>query len=204
MTPSEDRRKQERRKRIGRCVHYRDLLPGQELDDPCGRDERKSDRRRPSGAAPASEKRCDCPGTPIDGKFEVRDGRIVNKVSGEPIPDDEPRFLLRARDHHAYQTLMHYLALCEEDCNSLHLEGTKQTIRKFIDFTNAHPERMKQPGVTKHLKLDAAASPVERAAGETTHCCEHSEAYTNLAKRANQLEHIIGQIALLLREDMTQ
>lgn len=58
--------------------------------------------------------------------------------------------------------------------------------------------------ICEHIWCDCAASPVERAAGETTHCCEHSEAYTRLAKRANHLERIIGQIALLLREDMTR
>ena len=38
----------------------------------------------------------------------------------------------------------------------LHLAGIKQQIRKFIEFRNAHPERMKQPGVTRHLKLEHA------------------------------------------------
>jgi hypothetical protein len=90
----------------------------------------------------------------IDGKFGIRDEQIINLVSGEAVPEDEPLFLLRARDRHAYDTLMHYLHLCEGDCNDLHLEGIKQRIRKFTDFASAHPERMKQPGVTRHLKLD--------------------------------------------------
>lgn len=78
---------------------------------------------------------------------------IVNAVSGQEIPEDEPLFLLRARDHHAYGALMHYLALCAEDCNELHVEGIKQQIREFIDFATNYPNRMKQPGVSKDLRL---------------------------------------------------
>lgn len=100
----------------------------------------------------------------IDGKFGISGDKIVNLVSGEEIPRDEPLFILRARDNNAYDTLMHYLSLCQAECNSLHLEGIKQTIRKFIAFTKEHPERMKQPGITRHLKLEpaegsASASP---------------------------------------------
>src|SRR5262245_9192874 len=67
----------------------------------------------------------------LGGKFGVRfDGHsiaLVNLVSGEVIPDDEPLFLLRGRDLHGYDTLMHYLALCrDEGCNELHLAGIKQ------------------------------------------------------------------------------
>ncbi len=89
----------------------------------------------------------------LDGKFSIEGDHIINTVSGEPIPEDEPLFLLRARDGHAYATLYHYLCLCRGDCNDLHLHGIEQTIRKFIDFANAHPERMKQPGVTRDLRL---------------------------------------------------
>jgi hypothetical protein len=93
----------------------------------------------------------------IDGKFGIAEGgKIVNLVSGAEIPPDEPLFLLRARDHNSYDTLIHYLNLCTGECNQLHLAGIKQTIRKFIDFANTHPERMKQPGVTRDLKLEGA------------------------------------------------
>jgi hypothetical protein len=98
----------------------------------------------------------------IDGKFSVRNGQIVNRVSNEPIPEDEPLFLLRGRDHNAYDAILNYLQLClDNGCNDLHLAGIRQTVQTFIEFRHSHPERMKQPGITKHLKLedgDAAGS----------------------------------------------
>ena len=104
----------------------------------------------------------------IDGKFSTDGAKIFNTVSGEEILDDEPLFLLRARDNNAYDTLMHYLALCGDTCNDLHLEGIKQTIREFIAFNNDHPERMKQPGITKHLKLEGPAASADDVIEFTT------------------------------------
>jgi hypothetical protein len=96
----------------------------------------------------------------IDGKFsakyEISGGQIVNTVSGEVIPEDEPLFLLRGRDHNAYDAVLNYLQLCIKDgCNDLHLAGIRQTVEKFIQFRQEHHERMKQPGITKHLELEA-------------------------------------------------
>jgi hypothetical protein len=96
------------------------------------------------------------PPKPIDGKFGILGDRLVNLVSLQPIPEDEPLFLLRGRDNHAYDTLMHYLRL-NADGDDLHQEGIKQVIRKFIAFATGHPERMKQPGITRDLKLESAA-----------------------------------------------
>lgn len=36
--------------------------------------------------------------TEQDPKHDIVDNRIVNRKTGEPIPDDEPIFILRARD----------------------------------------------------------------------------------------------------------
>jgi hypothetical protein len=91
----------------------------------------------------------------IDGKFSTDGGRIFNTVSGEQIPDDEPLFLLRGRDHFALVAINAYQAACESECNELHLAGVQQTREKFCQFAAEHPERMKQPGITKHLKLEA-------------------------------------------------
>jgi len=99
------------------------------------------------------------PSRSIDGKFEARfiDGKVVlaNKVSGEEIPEDEPLFLLRGRDALALDVLRQYdLVARDNGCNDLHLAGIQQVIRKFAAFKVEHPERMKQPGVTRHLKLE--------------------------------------------------
>lgn len=115
-------------------------------------------------AALASHAPTPAPTRNIDGKFSMKygvsGGQIINTVSGEAIPEDEPLFLLRARDHNAYDALLHYLSLCKADgCNDLHLAGIRQNVEKFIEFRQAHPERMKQPGITKHLQLEAPSPP---------------------------------------------
>lgn len=102
---------------------------------------------------------------PIDGKFGWLNGQIVNLVSGEAIPKDEPLFLLRGRDHVAYNAITAYLSECEESgCNELHLAGIGQVRDRFAQFAIDHPERMKQPGITRHLKL----SPVPDTKGLET------------------------------------
>lgn len=94
----------------------------------------------------------------IDGKFRTDGNKIFNTVSGEEIPEDEPLFLLRGRDELARQTLVEYFkAAIDAGCNELHLEGTRRALAKFNSFALNHPERMKQPGVTRHLKLEDPA-----------------------------------------------
>jgi hypothetical protein len=90
----------------------------------------------------------------IDGKFSTDGGKIFNTVSGEEIPEDEPLFLLRARDNNALFAITAYLNECEEvGCNDLHLAGIAKIRQRFMDFAVNHPSRMKQPGITRHLKL---------------------------------------------------
>jgi hypothetical protein len=95
---------------------------------------------------------------PIDGKFGFKDGKIVNLVSGQEIPEDEPLFLLRGHDHYALEAIHAYQTACVSECNELHNAGIQQVREKFCRFQAEHPERMKQPGITRHLKLDPAPS----------------------------------------------
>src|SRR4051812_5709207 len=92
----------------------------------------------------------------VDGKFSTDGSKIFNTVSGEEIPENEPCFLLRARDTRSLAVLLAYRRECiSEGCNKLHIAGIDQVIGKFEAFALSHPERMKQPGITRHLKLDA-------------------------------------------------
>jgi hypothetical protein len=85
----------------------------------------------------------------IDGKFRIENDQIIH-ISGDVVPEDEPLFLLRARDHLALNTLLKYEELSLLDnCTPYHMEGIENTISGFKEFRRAHPERMKQPGVTK-------------------------------------------------------
>jgi hypothetical protein len=91
----------------------------------------------------------------IDGKFSTDGERIFNTVSGEAIPPEEPLIMFRGRDRNTLRVLRFYLEACEDDgCNELHLAGITQSIAKFEQFAAEYPERMKEPGVTRHFKLE--------------------------------------------------
>lgn len=78
--------------------------------------------------------------------------RIVKTSNGEPIPDDEPLFLLRARDHLGIPLLSDFQTLCAADgCTEYQIKANAETIAKFSRFRDQHPERMKQPGITRGL-----------------------------------------------------
>jgi hypothetical protein len=75
---------------------------------------------------------------------------LVKVSNNEVVPDDEPIFILRARDVLAVPLLEHYAVLANEDkCTDYHLSGIARVIRAFKLFSSSHPERMKQPGITR-------------------------------------------------------
>ncbi len=87
----------------------------------------------------------------IDSKFAVStDGKIYKKSNGEIVPDDEPLFLLRARDVLAISFFEAYVRISKEaECNSYHFYKLGQTVAGFIRFREKHPERMKMPSITE-------------------------------------------------------
>ena len=87
----------------------------------------------------------------IDGKFGIDEQyRIVKLSNGEPIPDDEPLFLLRGRDRLAIRTLRFYHDESREDgCNDYHFSALDPAVETFRKFAQEHPERMKQPSITR-------------------------------------------------------
>lgn len=87
-----------------------------------------------------------------DGKYEVQDGQLVKSTTGEPIPYDEPIFILRGRDNLAVKTLEVYAMLSETaDCTDYHVRGVAEAVERFRKFREEHPERMKQPGITRGM-----------------------------------------------------
>lgn len=85
----------------------------------------------------------------IDTKYHVEGDQIIKTGNGQPIPDDEPMILFRAKDRLAIPMLRAYRAICVEDgCTDYHLNGLDKLIQDFGTFKEAHPERMKQPGST--------------------------------------------------------
>jgi hypothetical protein len=77
-------------------------------------------------------------------RIDVLDGtgRLVNKQTGVPIPDDEPVFIFRAKDKYALAILVGYQIVC---ANLEHKALINKSIQAFRDFANANPELMKEP-----------------------------------------------------------
>lgn len=88
----------------------------------------------------------------IDNKFHIEGDRVVKTTNGDIIPDDEPLFLMRARDYLALPLLLYYSQISGSDvCTDYHMNGVQQAIENFKKFREEHPERMKQPGITRGL-----------------------------------------------------
>jgi hypothetical protein len=86
----------------------------------------------------------------IDPKYHIENETIVKTLTDEPVPDDEPLILFRARDRLALPMMRIYKVLSEMDgCTDYHIAGVNAVINAFLDFRIKHPERMKQPGITQ-------------------------------------------------------
>jgi len=88
----------------------------------------------------------------IDSKFHIESDSIIKTSNGEVIPEEEPVFLLRARDYLALRLLQKYRRMCVSDgCTDYQLSGVDASIERFSDFTLKFNARMKQPGITRGL-----------------------------------------------------
>ena len=99
-----------------------------------------------------------------DRKFKFEDGRFVNRVSGDTIPDDEPVIIFRARDRHALQVLYFYQQRCADPH---HRQAIEDRIAEFQAYRDSHP--LKEPGITRHIRLnrDSGSDPTgEDTAGD--------------------------------------
>lgn len=93
-----------------------------------------------------------------DRKFKFEDGRFVNRVSGEAIPDDEPVIIFRARDKHAPPVLVAYLNMVSDPH---HRRAVTDRIGEFQAYREANPDRLKEPGITRHIVLNGEGSDHE-------------------------------------------
>ena len=79
-----------------------------------------------------------------DPKFYIEDDHLVGQ-SGQ-VPEDEPLFILRARDVNALALLCDYKAMAKQNgANADHLRAIDIRIGDFAVFAAQHPERMKVP-----------------------------------------------------------
>lgn len=84
-------------------------------------------------------------------RFDCKTNRFVNRVSGEEIPDDEPVMIFRARDVHALLMVQVYQMRVKD---AHHKQAVQDVVDAFERFQKEHPERMKEPGITHHVKLE--------------------------------------------------
>ena len=68
--------------------------------------------------------------------------QIVNRVSGEAIPRDEPIMIFRARDKNSALMIAYYKKLCKND---EHKRVVNERLHQFVDWAHDNPERMKEP-----------------------------------------------------------
>ena len=79
-----------------------------------------------------------------DPKFYIENDRLVGQ-SG-PVPEDEPLFILRARDFFAASTLKSYLDTLQRSSGDYeHCAAVCLRIRDFLKFQHEHGDRMKNP-----------------------------------------------------------
>jgi hypothetical protein len=72
---------------------------------------------------------------------------LAKTKTRELIPEDEPVFILRARDLHSLDTIVHYRFTCEENgCSPEHVAMVDAAISRFSAWRQSH--KLKQPGIT--------------------------------------------------------
>lgn len=80
--------------------------------------------------------------TTQDPKYIIIDGRLANAKTREFIPDDEPVFIIRGKDIHAYGLISNYVDLCK---NPIHRVEIHRRLIDFLQFKNLNVWRMKEP-----------------------------------------------------------
>lgn len=85
-----------------------------------------------------------------DTKFWWDGEHFRNRTSGEAIPEDEPVILFRARDVHAVKVLSYYHDLVKDEH---HIKAVSEKLEEFKAFKRDHPDRIKEPGITRDIRL---------------------------------------------------
>lgn len=76
-------------------------------------------------------------------KYFINDkGRLANRSTGKPIPDEEPILVLRAKDTRALEALGAYAMVVGDPTQ---VDSIRERITAFRAFAESYPERMREP-----------------------------------------------------------
>jgi hypothetical protein len=84
----------------------------------------------------------------LNEMFSIEGERLIKTSNGQPVPEDEPIFILRGRDQLSLRTLHLYIRLCvEEGVPQDRIDELRKVEERFAYFMNSSPT-MKVPGTT--------------------------------------------------------
>lgn len=81
-------------------------------------------------------------------KYTTNGRSIINRATGEAIPDDEPVFIMRARDRNALFGMIEYARRCADPD---HVAAVDKRISDFAQFAALYPHRIKHPDTATPL-----------------------------------------------------
>lgn len=81
--------------------------------------------------------------------FHIEGEQLIKTSNNQPIPDDEPVFIIRGRDKLALAIIGYYMGLSETlGSPEQRLSELNKVLVKFQSYADAHSEKMKVPGIT--------------------------------------------------------
>lgn len=89
-------------------------------------------------------------------KYEIKDGKLWSRRSGEPIPDDEPIFILRAHDVYAAATIQAY---AQKLPGGQHKNAVAIRAEQFQNWAMQHVDRMHEPDTKIDGNWTSAGNP---------------------------------------------
>lgn len=93
---------------------------------------------------------------------------LVDDASGEPIPHDEPVFIIRARDKVAVRSLLdHAENVGRQPSAGAAYAAVRKRIKQFRGFASRYPDRMRSLGSTSVLAASGQEDPGADGAPET-------------------------------------
>jgi len=78
----------------------------------------------------------------FERKYKIENGLLVKREDGVPVPDNEPLFILRAKDAKAMPVLLAYQAIV----NTLEMKkAVAVCVEDFRKYAENNPEKISEP-----------------------------------------------------------